>query len=337
MDSLLELAVLQGLHSLRTAELPIQSSDFYTRHMIPCRPDGVTFDFKQSKYKKLGKLLDKFEKDKVGGAGVLSQKVIRKQDHISAVNRSHPAYLAAAPAAGGDEAGAPSTTQAAPSKAAANGGGGGSKEAPQGGSLRVTYVYRAPGSLRPIFGESAVQDRDRLYEEMEVESALAHYAAREGLEVPGGGIRLDHLLHGSLYNKKEEAAQGAVAPAPELLRRLLGKLQLHHHLTRATEQGEVVVTRKGALRPVAICSERRHGRNVTSVSRLESVGLDPEEMASQFQRKFQTSCTVSKLPGNQEKDCEILMQGDLLRQVADFLSTTHGISPQHMETKAKAK
>ena len=47
--------------------------------------------------------------------------------------------------------------------------------------------------------------------------------------------------------------------------------------------------------------------------------------------------SVSKLPGNQEKDCEILMQGDLLRQVAEFLSTTHGISPQHMETKAKAK
>ena len=190
----------------------------------------------------------------------------------------------------------------APSKSAANEGGGGSKEAPQGQSLRVTYVYRAPGSLRPIFGEAAVQDRDRLYEEREVESALAQYAAREGaagpvglcratpvvgavweirpapqgrrprpracplqhskrlpplslvpsagLEVPGGGIRLDHLLHGSLYNKKEEAAQGAVAPAPELLRRLLGKLQLHHHLTRTTEQASRAGTSKG---PVYVC------------------------------------------------------------------------------------
>jgi hypothetical protein len=45
----------------------------------------VVFDFKQSSYKKLGKLLDKFEKDKV-----LTQKVIRKQDNISAINRSHP-------------------------------------------------------------------------------------------------------------------------------------------------------------------------------------------------------------------------------------------------------
>jgi hypothetical protein len=42
---------------------------------------------------------------------------------------------------------------------------------------------------------------------------------------------------------------------------------------------------------------------------------------------------VSKLPGNQEKDCEILMQGNLLHQVSDFLSTTHGISPKHMVMK----
>jgi hypothetical protein len=195
----------------------------------------------------------------------------------------------------------PCPQQAAPSKAAANGGGGGSKEAPQGQSLRETYVYRVPGSLRPIFGEAAVQDRDRLYEEREVEGALSQYAAREGaagpvglcratpavgavweirpasqeqrprsrerlpplslvpsagLEVPGGGIRLDHLLHGSLYNKKE-AAQGAVAPAPELLRRLLGKLQRQlrqtwtfSKVTRTTEQASRAGTSKG---PVCAC------------------------------------------------------------------------------------
>ena len=31
-----------------------------------CRATGVQYDLKQSSYKKLGKLLDKFEKDKVG-------------------------------------------------------------------------------------------------------------------------------------------------------------------------------------------------------------------------------------------------------------------------------
>jgi hypothetical protein len=38
-------------------------------HCLPlccCLPAGTMYDLKQSKYKKLGKLLDKFEKDKVG-------------------------------------------------------------------------------------------------------------------------------------------------------------------------------------------------------------------------------------------------------------------------------
>lgn len=49
------------------------------------RPTGVVFDFKQSSFKKLSKLVDRLEKDKV-----LTQKVIRKQDNITAVNRQHP-------------------------------------------------------------------------------------------------------------------------------------------------------------------------------------------------------------------------------------------------------
>ncbi len=39
-----------------------------------CLPAGTMYDLKQSKYKKLGKLLDKFSKDKV-----ITQKVVRKQ------------------------------------------------------------------------------------------------------------------------------------------------------------------------------------------------------------------------------------------------------------------
>ena len=40
MDALLEAAVLAGLHTLKTAELPIQTGDFYTKHMVPGRPEG---------------------------------------------------------------------------------------------------------------------------------------------------------------------------------------------------------------------------------------------------------------------------------------------------------
>ena len=44
------------------------------------------------------------------------------------------------------------------------------------------------------------------------------------------------LLLGSLFNKKEPAAEGDAFPTEELLRRLLSKLQLYHRVTRTSQQ-----------------------------------------------------------------------------------------------------
>lgn len=214
-----------------------------------------------------------------------------------------------------------------------SGGGGGSK-------VSISYCFRAPSSLRPVFGEAGLRDKERLYEEAEVEAALGAYAAAQGLVGPGGpagGIKLDRLLHGSLYNKKEAEGEGSVVPQAALLKRLLAKLQLHHRLVRPSEQGPVEVVRKGQVKPVCISQERRFGRNITAVSHVESFALDAGEMAGVLQRKFQTSCSVSKLPGKEEKDHEIMMQGDLLKQVAAFLAEQYGIPPALMELKQKGK
>ena len=40
MDALLEAAVLAGLHALKNADLPIQAGDFYTKFMVPAKPEG---------------------------------------------------------------------------------------------------------------------------------------------------------------------------------------------------------------------------------------------------------------------------------------------------------
>lgn len=50
-----------------------------------------------------------------------------------------------------------------------------------------------------------------------------------------------------------------------------------------------------------------------AVSHVESFALAADEMAGVFQRKFQTSCSVTKLPGKEEKDHEIMMQVLLLQ------------------------
>jgi hypothetical protein len=58
-----------------------------------------------------------------------------------------------------------------------------------------------------------------------------------GLASPDGrSVRLDRLLHGALFNKKEAEQEGSSVAEGELLKRLLGKLQLHHRLLRPSEQ-----------------------------------------------------------------------------------------------------
>lgn len=114
---------------------------------------------------------------------VITQKVVRKQDCITAVNRSHPAYTGfagmpgAAGACGGDGAAA-----AAGGNAGSGGkAGGGGKSGGGGGSkVSISYCFRAPSSLRPVFGEAGLRDKERLYEEAEVEAALGAYAAAQG-------------------------------------------------------------------------------------------------------------------------------------------------------------
>lgn len=61
--------------------------------------------------------------------------------------------------------------------------------------------------------------------------------ALAGLAAPDGrAIRLDRLLHGSLFNKKEAEQEGSTVSDAALRRRLLDKLQVHHRLLRPGEQ-----------------------------------------------------------------------------------------------------
>ncbi len=57
---------------------------------------GATVDLKKTTYKKLGKLLSVFEKK-----GLLTQKLVHKQEHLATVNRDHALYTAFAALHGG--------------------------------------------------------------------------------------------------------------------------------------------------------------------------------------------------------------------------------------------
>lgn len=110
---------------------------------------------------------------------VITQKVVRKQDCITAVNRSHPAYTGFSGMPGASSAAGAGNGAASSSGRGGGGGGGGSK-------VQIEYCFRAPSSLRPVFGEAALRDKERLYSEGEVCEALAGYAAAQGAAALAG-------------------------------------------------------------------------------------------------------------------------------------------------------
>ena len=95
------------------------------------------------------------------------------------------------------------------------------------------------------------------------------------------------------------------------------------------------VVRKGAVKSITILAEKRFGRNVTVVAHVESFGYVADEMASDFQRRFKTACSVSKLPGKTESDFEIMMQGDLAKKVAEYFTLSEGIEAKFVEVNNK--
>lgn len=94
---------------------------------------------------------------------------------------------------------------------------------------------RVPSTLRPLLGNTGAP-KDELYSEEQIRSVLAAYVTTNGLELGGGSIKLDKLMISNLFNKKEPQLEGDPCPLEDVVKRLLGKLQLFHKVTRVTEQ-----------------------------------------------------------------------------------------------------
>lgn len=269
LDVLVEKAAIGGFKSLKNSELPILTSDFYTRHMQPLKPSGVTFDFKQTKYKKLSKLLDKFAKEKL-----ITLKTIRKQEHIAKVNKEAEEILTWI------EMPKISLKKNHSKESALDTGDVDENTNKDNGSkidFAVELLYKPPSSLRDIFGNDSIDIKDKLYTREEVDNYVWKYCARIS-DVPDSesvmsasqfhqntDVMVDQLLASSLWGKKEGIQEGSVVSYRILLDRFLNKLQVWHKLIR----GNVEVTRRGIPKPISIIAEKRHGRSITAVSRVE--------------------------------------------------------------------
>ena len=121
-------------------------------------------------------------------------------------------------------------------------------------------------------------------------------------------------------------------PLAELHARLAERMSQYH---RVVVEGEAPLIKKGAIKPVAIDMKRAAGHNKTHISGLESFLISPDAVAQALKIKLGCTTAVLKLPGNNVKDQEVLLQGHCVAEVVDYLREVYCIDKQWINEPKK--
>ena len=81
--------------------------------------------------------------------------------------------------------------------------------------------------------------------------------------------------------------------------------------------------------------KRAAGHNKTHVSGLENFLISPDAVAQALKIKLGCTTAVLKLPGNNVKDQEVLLQGHCVNEVLEYLKNVYCIDQQWIELKLK--
>ncbi|XP_019152138.1 PREDICTED: eukaryotic translation initiation factor 2D [Ipomoea nil] len=320
IDVLLDKCLLQALHTtVKEKDLPMPGSTLWSSHVLPCRPSGITLDIKKSSYKKLSKWLQ--AKASAGWITVKEDKH-KKEANLFSVNRKHPDYMCFTPEKKKPEKTGKSIND-------------GSNEEQSSKLLEVAEIYKPTVYVNPIFAAVGV-NLDKLFTASETSEIVFQYVEKERLVKPTDRsvVILDATLCDALY--KGAIKKGSTYPT-EIHKKDLGltfmnRMQAHHRVTRGNDSA----VRKGALKPIQIMTERRQGnKKVTKLSGLESFLIDPEVLASELQKKFACSTSVTELPG--KKGLEVLVQGGVIDDVARYLVEQYGILKRYIEVYDKTR
>lgn len=330
-DALAEHCLLAALTTVADADLPLLTSDLYSKHMAPARPPGTVLDLKKSSFKQLSKLLRKHEK-----GGLLATKLVRKQDALAKIERSHPLYTAFAPTA------AAAAAARAEAVAADGGGGGAASLTPKARPVSVEPAYKVPPSLRPLLA-TAKPTVDDLYSDKALRSCLKDYCKAGGLRASGDKhAAVDKLLVGALFTKgeRDSVSEGDAIPLEELGDRVVARTTAHTRVTRHLPNGSTATTtRRGPLGKIRVTVEDRHAgrKHLTRVVGVEGFALDPDALANALQKALKTSSSVSKVPGKDATDKEVALQGDLLAEVVAYLECECGVGGDHVDASDTRK
>ncbi|GMY07946.1 eukaryotic translation initiation factor 2D [Fagus crenata] len=320
VDALLDKCLLQALHTtLKDKDLPMPGSTLWSNHVLPCRPSGITLDIKKSSYKKLSKWLQ--AKASIGLISVKEDK-FKKEVMLISVNRTHAEYSSFKPEKRQVEKNDQISDRAA-------------NESRSNKMLEVAEIYKPSVQVKSIFATVGA-DTGTLFSASEATDIVFKYIEKENLVKPTDRsiVVLDPILCDALF--KGAIKKGSKYPTEihkkDVGAAFIGRMQAHHIVTRGSES----VVRKGGLKAIQILTERRQGnKKVTKLSGIETFLLDGEALASELQKKFACSTSVTELPG--KKGHEVLVQGGVIDDLAKHLVEQYGIPKRYIEVLDKTR
>ncbi|KAF4402327.1 hypothetical protein G4B88_003248 [Cannabis sativa] len=246
----------------------------------------------------------------------------KKEAVLLSVNHNHPDYTSFKPDKQKVEK-SEQTTEQSPNESHSN------------KILEVAEIYKSSVHVNPIYAAVGA-DKGQLYSASEAIAVVQKYVDNEKLVKPTNKsiVVLDAILCDALF--KGAMKKGSTYPT-EIHKKDLGpafinRMQAHHVVTRGNES----VVRKGGLKAIQILTERRQGnKKVTKLSGMETFLMDAESLASELQKKFACSTSVTELPG--KKGHEVLVQGGVIDDLAKHLIEQYGIPKRYIEVLDKTR
>ena len=326
MDELIEYCFTAAIvQSLGDEELPAMFSQFYSQHMIKYCPAGEKLDFKKSGWKKIAKFCKDMSKKKL-----IVVKEKQGEPWIESVDRSHKTFKAFTPleADGDDDDDA--------------GGGGGGGSASKVDHIVISEVWKPDSAVLPIFAAVHGEvDKATMYTIEEANQTLVKYVEKNSLAIGGEGggnnVKLDVTLIDGLFKgfgRKKGASDDDLPTEGDLsdMQDRMKKRLLEYH--RITGLGEPI-TKKGHVPSVRLEENRAHGHNVTLVSGLETYGLDMDDLAQHFKKKLMCTSSTAAMPGKNNKNKEVVIQGHHKDPVLAELTGKYGIPEKYIQVTQK--
>jgi len=192
----------------------------------------------------------------------------------------------------------------------------------------VTELWKPHLGTQPLFGDLEL-DTGVLYTLAEVKSALLAYVEKHELvnrvEQQYLNVSADAIFSAALYGAPN--AKGST-PVPEFAKReealgsLCSRMQPWHRIAiggGGGGGGGDTLTKKGALRPIAVTTRSRQGNKVcTFITGFEPYRLSAETLAGELRVRCASSTSISPVTGGAH---EVMVQGKQTSGVLELLGS----------------